>query len=176
MDRNRAALLDPILTRTSCRAYRSDPIPEEDLTRLLEAMRHAPSAGNSQPWRFYVVRSLDLRCALAAAAHGQEFLSEAPVVLVVCADPDRSAEEYGERGRTLYVYQDTAAAVENALVAATALGYGSCWVGAFEEEAVRAAISLPDRLRPVAMVPIGQPAGPGRARPRRPLREIVETR
>jgi nitroreductase len=73
----------------------------------------APSAGNVQPWHFYAVRDAHLRQALAAAAFGQSFVAQAPLVIVVCADADRSATRYGDRGRTLYCFQDTAAAITN---------------------------------------------------------------
>ncbi len=168
--------LDAILARFSCRAYLPDPIPESDLNRLLEAMRRAPSAGNRQPWRFIVVSSQGERDALSDAAFEQTFISQAPIAIVVCADPERSASRYGQRGRTLYVLQDTAAAVENLLIAATALGYASCWVGAFDEERARAALSIPPRLRPVAIVPVGKANARPEPPSRRPMSEIVEMR
>jgi len=176
MTGNSSDPLTPILTRTSCRAFRPDPLPEADLTRLIEALCRAPSAGNVQPWRFIVVRSDGDREALAAAAHGQSFLARAPVVIVVCGDAARSEARYGKRGRDLYVIQDTAAAVENLLIAATALGYGSCWVGAFDEKAAREALGLPGGLRPLAMVPIGRPIRGRKPTGRRPKREVVEIR
>jgi len=166
--------LTAILSRKSCRSFTGEPLREGDLERLLEAMRWAPSAGNCQPWRFYVVRDPGVKRALVSAAWGQGFIAEAPVVFVVCAEPDLSGARYGGRGRSLYCIQDTAAAVENLLIAATAMGYGSCWVGAFDEGAVRTALKLPEGLRPVAIVPVG-PGGeePGRAG-RRPPEEVVE--
>lgn len=168
--------LEPILTRTSCRAFRTDPLSEGDLGRMIEAMVRAPSAGNKQPWRFLIIHSQDLRSDLSKAAFGQDFLAQAPVVIVICADVERSAARYGERGRSLYALQDTAAATENLLIAATALGYGSCWVGAFDEDAVRSVLDLPLRLRPVAMVPVGKPAERNEPTERRPKRDVVETR
>ena len=76
--------LTPIMTRWSCRAFTSDPIPKEDLDRLLEAMRLAPSAGNCQPWRFLVITSAEDRAALAAAAFDQKFVAQAPIAIVIC--------------------------------------------------------------------------------------------
>lgn len=135
-------------------------LSQETVTRLLQAAIRAPSAGNRQPWHFYVVREPSSKQALARAALNQWFLSEAPVVIVVCADPERSALRYGDRGRYLYCLQDTAAATENLLLAAVASGLGACWVGAFDEEGVARALQLPARLRPVAIVPIGHPERP----------------
>jgi nitroreductase len=161
--------------RYSVREYDPDAdVPPEQIRSILEAAIEAPSAGNCQPWHFVVVRDLDLREALAKAAYGQGFLAQAPVVIVVCCDPARSAMRYGRRGIGLYSLQDTAAATEHILLAATALGLGSCWVGAFDEAAAARALSLPKHLRPVALVSIGHPAvSSSRYTARRPLEQIV---
>ena len=89
------------------------------------------------------------------AALEQEPIEEAPLSLVVCADQDRSAQRYGERGRELYCILDAAASVENILLAAHALGLGACWVGAFNDQLVSRILKLPEHLRPVAIIPIG---------------------
>jgi len=151
--------IENILQRHSCREFTGGQLPEKHLKTLMECLRWAPSAGNLQPWFFYVVESQPAKEALARAAFGQDFIADATVVFVVCAESEASAAIYGERGRTLYCLQDTAAAVENLLLAATALGYGSCWIGAFDEESARQALDIPRRLRPVALVPLG-PARP----------------
>jgi nitroreductase len=166
-----------VQSRHSVRAFDEDrEVAPETVTRLLEAAVSAPSAGNRQPWHFYVVREQATRRALAQAALNQWFLSEAPVVIVVCADPERSAARYGDRGRYLYCLQDTAAAAENLLLAAVASGLGACWVGAFDEEAASRALDLPAHLRPVAIVPLGYPAGhPSSGTDRRALEAVVST-
>jgi nitroreductase len=158
--------------RYSCRSFAATPLSHTELEHILEAALWAPSAGNLQPWRFIVVTSGELKGRLARAAH-QEFVAEAPVVIVVCAVPGESARRYGERGRSLYCLQDTAAATENILLAAAELGLGSCWVGAFEEPAAAAALALPAAWRPVAVVPVGHPLGRPAARERRPRQEVV---
>jgi nitroreductase len=149
-------------------------IPPETVERILEAAIQAPSAGNRQPWHFYVVRNLGMRQGLAAAAYGQGFIAQAPVAIVVCADAEQSAGRYGDRGRTLYCLQDTAAATEHILLAAVALGLGSCWVGAFDEAHAARVLGLPGRHRPVAILPIGRPARESARRtPRQPLQQVV---
>ena len=158
--------------RRCVRAFTSVEVSREIVQRILEAAIRAPSGGNRQPWHFVVVRNSALKQALQEAAYGQSFVSEAPVVIVVCAEPERSATRYRDRGRTLYCLQDTAAAVEHILLAATALGLGSCWVGAFDETAAAQALSLTSGLRPVAMVPIGQAAQTPERTPRRNLAEV----
>jgi nitroreductase len=160
--------------RFSCRSFEPKTLSDAELEPLLEAARWAPSAGNLQPWRFVVVRSPTLREGLARSAHGQEFVAAAPVVIVVCAVPAESARRYRERGEQLYCLQDTAAAVENILLAATEHGLGSCWVGAFDEDAAARCLSLPAGWRPVAMVPVGWPAEEPRERQRRPLHEVAQ--
>ena len=161
-------------TRRSVRAFQPTEVSPDTVTRLLEAAIRAPSAGNRQPWHFIVVRRKEVRQHLAEAAYGQDSVAQAPVVIAVCAEPERSATRYGTRGKELYCLQDTAAATEHILLAATALGLGSCWVGAFDEKAAAQALGLPARLRPVAMVPIGQAMEQRvAASDRRPLSEVV---
>jgi len=160
--------------RFSCRSFTAEPVPRSVIEDLLEAARWAPSGGNVQPWRFLVVLDRATRDALAAAAWRQRFVASAPVVIVVCALPELSARTYGQRGRELYCLQDTAAATQNLLLAATELGLGTCWVGAFDEAAAARALRLPPDWRPVAMVPIGVPAtDPPPRRSRFPLSEVV---
>jgi len=120
-----------------------------------------------------VVRDSRRKIALAHAAFGQYFIAEAPVVVVVCVHPARSARRYGDRGERLYCLQDTAAFVENMLLASYAIGLGSCWVGAFDEGRAAEAIEAPDNVRPVAIIPIGSPAESPSAPPRRSLEDIV---
>ncbi len=159
--------------RFSCRRYRPEGVSRDTLGEVLEAARWAPSGGNLQPWRFVVVRDGGLRRGLAHAAFGQTFVASAPVVVVVCAVPDESGRHYGRRGRELYCIQDTAAATENLLLAATACGLGACWVGAFDERRVADVLDLDGGWRPVALVPIGHPAEQGSRRSRRPLEEVA---
>jgi nitroreductase len=158
--------------RYSCRRFAPAPLPSTAIAVLLEAAVAAPSAGNLQPWRFIVVTSAPLRLRLARAAR-QDFVAEAPVVITVCAVPAESARRYGERGRSLYSVQDTAAATQNILLAATVCGLGSCWVGAFDEEAVRAALGLPTGWRPMALVPVGLPMEEAPPRERKPIEEVT---
>lgn len=168
--------LEAIGQRKSVRRFTDEKVTKEQIQQLLEAARSAPSAGNRQPWFFYAILNSELRSDLAKAAYGQSFVAQAPLVIVVCAEPERSAERYHDRGRTLYVYQDTAAAVQNILLAATAMGLGSCWVGAFDEEEVQKVMNLPQKLRPIALIPIGVPdtSRSFSRTSRRPLDEVSE--
>ena len=148
-------------------------VPPDMVERILKAAIRAPSAGNCQPWHFVVIRSERTKGLLAEAAYDQRFIADAPVVIVVCADPARSAWRYGSRGVQLYCLQDTAAATEHILLAVTALGLGACWVGAFDEGAASQVLDLPTDLRPVAIVPIGYPIARHQQTSRRSLKEVV---
>ncbi|MGB9662875.1 MAG: nitroreductase family protein [Moorellaceae bacterium] len=168
---NGSDVITVMKTRRSIRRFKPESVPELAVHEVLEAACLAPSAGNIQPWFFYVIYRAEIKEALSRAAFGQRFVAEAPVVIAVCADLERAAA-YGDRGRTLYCLQDTAAAVSHILLAATAQGLGTCWVGAFNEEEVRRVLALPAHLRPVALVPLGYPAQAPSPRPRRPVEEV----
>jgi nitroreductase len=148
--------------RRSVRDFAADrPVEDEAVRRLLASACLAPSAGNVQPWRFYVVRREELKAGLAAAALGQSFLSRAPLVIVVCADLYAHAQVYGKRGADLYAVQDCAAATQNILLGATALGLATCWVGAFREQEAAAVLDLAENIRPLAMIAVGYAAASG---------------
>lgn len=164
-----------IKTRQSIRRFKTEPFPEETLEKILEASRYAPSAGNVQPWKFFVVRSKDVRVKLADAALGQKWMVTAPVIIVACADLPRSAASYGQRGSELYALQDTAAAIQNMILSAVEAGLACCWVGAFREEIAARILNInPQVLRPVAMIPLGYPAESPARPAKRPLEEIIE--
>ncbi len=162
-----------IKQRRSVRSFTDEQVDDETVRHLLNMGRWAPSAGNRQPWHFYAVRDAEMRAQLAEAAGGQQFVVQAPVVIVVCAEPETSAARYGDRGRSLYCLQDTAAAVQNILLEVHARGLGACWVGAFDEQRCAEVLTLPEGRRPVAMIPIGHPASDPQPRARRSLDEVV---
>jgi len=166
---------DVIRNRRSVRQFLSDrTVTEEQVHRLLEAAIISANAGNRQPWHFYIVRAPVIKEGLAAAAFGQQFVADAPVVVVVCADAARSAERYRERGSGLYCIQDTAIAGTQIMLAAVDMGLGTCWVGAFDEKRAADALQIPKTLRPVAMFPIGYPAKEAGGRtPRRSIEEVT---
>ncbi len=168
-------VVDAVKKRRSVRAFRDMDVKVGQIEKLVDVARFAPSAGNVQPWEFVVVRDRKLKDLLADAALGQNSIREAPVVIAVCADEDRSARRYGVRGRTLYCLQDTAAAIQNIHVVACSLGLGTCWIGAFDEEEVRKILKIPEGVRPVALIPVGYPKETPSERHLRPLTEIVHS-
>jgi len=159
--------------RHSIRAYKAQAIEPEKQQQILQAVNRAPSAGNLQAYEFYVVGDAAKKSALAKAAYDQEFLEQAPLVLVFCAHAARSAERYKERGIELYCAQDATIACTFAMLAAAALDLSTIWVGAFDEDAIRGIIGAPQGQRPVAMLPVGYAAESPRIRPRRSLDELI---
>ncbi len=162
-----------IRTRRSIRRFKNRPVEEEKLNAVLEAANAAPSAGNLQAFEMYVVRNPAALMQLAGLLPPMEFFAEVPVVLVFCANPERSVIKYSDRGRTLYAVQDATIACTHAMLAATALGLASVWVGAFPEQAVAKSLALPAAYRPVALLPIGYPAETVEPRTRRALKDLV---
>ncbi|KXA91622.1 hypothetical protein AKJ57_00620 [candidate division MSBL1 archaeon SCGC-AAA259A05] len=162
-----------IRNRRSVRNFKSDSVRKEDLRKILNAGRWAPSSGNTQPLELVVVKDPKVKKRLASAALGQSFVAEAPISIVVCANVPRTKRRYGERGSQLYVIQDTAAAAQNIHLMAYALGYATCWVGAFDEEKVADVIEAPEEVRPLVIIPMGKPAKIPREPPRRDLEDIV---
>ena len=165
-------LSEAIKGRRSVRAFKPQDVPGEAVEKLIDAARHAPSAGNIQPWEFVIAKKQDIKKKLAQAAH-ETFVEKAPVVIVVCANEKRSLLGYGKRGETLYCIQDTAAAIQNILLTAYSLGLGACWVGAFNEKVAKKILRAPNRIRPVAMIPVGYPNETPSHRGIRPLNQII---
>lgn len=141
--------------RHSVRSFSAKEIKEKDLKEILEAAESAPSAGNLKARKIIVVKDLELKKKLAEAALNQDFVAEAPVVLVFFALPSVSASRYGERGRGLYSIQDATIATSFAWLQAVMLGIDGCWVGAFDEEEVREILKAKEDEKPIAILPLG---------------------
>jgi nitroreductase len=151
-------VFEAIAGRKSIRKFEKRSVDDKLIGVLLYMATQAPSAGNVQDWRFVVVKDDEQKKKLYKAALEQDCILNAPVVIAVCSDTKSIGLKYGKRGETLYSIQDTAAAIENILLSAYALGLGACWVGAFDEESVKTALGLPEHVRPYALIPVGYPA------------------
>jgi nitroreductase len=145
-----------ISTRKSVRAYGDEEVSDETLARILQATRLAPSASNRQEWRFVVVRDASMRRRLVHAARGQRFVGEAPVVIACCAETDRHVMPCGQESYPI----DVAIAVDHLTLCAAAEGLGTCWIGAFDEDQVKQMLGIPERVRVVALLPLGHPVDP----------------
>ncbi len=158
-----------IKTRRSVRSYKAEPVPEEKLKKVLEAARLAPSAHNEQAWKFVVVRDAEKRKKLAEAAMGQEFVGEAPVVIVAVA---LEPEELMSSGVPNYAV-GLAIAVDHMTLAAVEEGLGTCWIGAFSQNEVKEILKIPARYKVVVLLPLGFPADKPGPKSRKNLEEIV---
>ncbi len=160
--------------RHSVRRYHADqPVEMEKLHAILEAACSAPSAGDLQAYRILVVQQATTREALRKAAGDQTFISTAPICLAFCADPKRSATQFGERGAQLYALQDTTIAAAYAQLAIVAAGLGSTWVGYFDEEEVARILDLEKGLIPLALLSVGYPAELPDPTSRRQITDVV---
>ncbi|RKY88448.1 nitroreductase [candidate division KSB1 bacterium] len=159
--------------RHSIRAYKAQDIEEEKINAILNAANSAPSAGNLQAYKIYKVVNREKKSKLVWAAFGQSFIEKAPLCLVFCAHPQRSAQKYGRRGVELYSIQDATIAATFAHLTATALGLGSVFVGAFNEKEVKKALSLPRELKPIIILPVGYIDEIPYSSPRKSLNELV---
>lgn len=166
-------LFEAIKGRRSIRAFKSTPIPEALLDKILEAASSAPSAGNFQAWEFIVIKDASLKSELYRKATDHPFICDAPINIVVCVNQAWYSEGYGDRGKELYSICDAAAATENIHLAAHGLGLGSCWVGDFKDAVVSELLGLPPNVKPVAIVPIGYPDMTPSPRVKRPLGDSI---
>lgn len=163
------SVIQVIRDRRSVRSYVNKPVERDKIERLLEAARLAPSASNRQEWRFVVVTDPKRRRALAEAAVHQEFVGTAPVVIAACAEHDGHVMTCGQ----LCYPIDVAIAVDHMTLQAVAEGLGTCWIGAFHEERVKAILGIPDEIRIVELLTVGYAAGPPAPLSRLPLEKLV---
>jgi nitroreductase len=192
--------LEAIRTRRSIRRYKHDDIPDDILMKLLEAMRLAPSGKNCQPWKFIVVRDKAMKSKVAAACqyrtakgqlNTQSWVDGAPVIIVGCGLEKETALRYYQDGKVFTAYWsdfepgeapteydspvigDLVIALDHLVLAATAEGIGTCWIGGLDQLQLKELLDIPDDvIAPVAIV-LGYPASWPKARPRKPLEEIV---
>jgi nitroreductase len=157
-----------IKNRYSCRSYKAEPVPEETLKKVLEAARLAPSAHNTQEWKFIVVRNTQKRKEVAEAA-GQSFIAEAPIIVAAVG---LNPNDILSSGIPDYIV-NLAIAVDHMALQATEEGLGTCWIGAFSQEEVKKALEIPQKYKVAFLMLLGFPAEKGRPKTRRNLEEII---
>lgn len=162
-------VLETIASRYSVRAYRSDPIEEQTLQRVLEAARLAPTAANRQPFRLIVVHTKGREEDLARV-YGRPWFTQAPLVLCVVAMP---GEAWRRMDGKPYDEVDATIAMDHVILAAASMGLGTCWVAAFDPLAAREVLGLPEDMEPLAFTPLGYPTSQAGPKKRRPLDELV---
>jgi nitroreductase len=159
-----------IEARYSVRAYSNRPVEEEKLRRVLRAAQLAPTAANMQPFRIVVRETGGCQSDLARLYH-REWFCQAPLVVGICSVP---GEAWVRRDGKNYADIDATIAMDHLILAASALGLGTCWVAAFDPAVARKVFDLPDGMEPIAFTPLGYPADEApEERPRKPLADLI---
>jgi len=162
-------IITSIKGRRSIRKYSQVFIEEEKLKIIMEAMRLAPSASNTQKWKFIFVTDREKRVRLTEAAGGQRFIQEAPVIVVGVATEDEYVMMCGQKSSTVNV----TIAMAYMTLEAYELGLGTCWLGHFDEAKVKKILNIPHAMRVVAMSPLGYPDEDPDERPRKNIDEVI---
>jgi len=165
------SVLEAAAKRRSIRRYKTNPVRDQVLQRVLEAARLAPSGKNLQPWKFIVVKNQTLKDQLGEASNRQFFMAKAPLIIVACGYPDSCYSRLGRYMKSWPV--DVAVALEHLILQAAEEGLGTCWIGAFEEEKVKEILGIPREVKVLALTPLGYPDEVPSARRRKSLEEIV---
>jgi nitroreductase len=155
--------------RHSVRSYLDKPVEEEKLERILRAAQAAPTAVNFQAFKIFVIPT-EGRKELLKKVYHRDWFSQPPYVLLVCADIDKC---WSRRDGKSYGDVDSAIVMDHIILAATAEGLGTCWIGAFDPAAAREAFDLPDNLEPVAFTPLGYERKTEFSKKRKDLKELV---
>jgi len=163
--------LDLVRRRYSARAYRPDPVPDDLLAAVLEAGRLAPTAANKQPFRIIVVQTHGRESELRRI-YDRDWFVQAPLVLCVCAVRAEAWRRTMHDGRS-HADVDAAIVMDHLILAAADLGLGTCWIAAFDPDAAREVLAIPEDAEPMLFTPLGFAADAPRPKERRPLEELV---
>lgn len=166
-------ILELIKSRRNVTHFLPKFVSWENISRVLDAGRHAPSCGNIQNWKFIVVLKPELKQEIAGAAYEQYEIMQAFCLIVVCAEPEKAERYYGEKGKTFYTIQNCAAAVQNMLLEAHSLGLATRWIGAFDEDKVRSLLAIPAEAEPHTIVALGYAKEVSPKPPKYPLESLV---
>jgi len=154
-------VFEAIRGRRSIRSFASRPVEEEKLHKILEACRWAPSAVNRQPWELIVVKDRDLLRKLAELAPYGRFIAEAPLAIAVVTNPS-----------SRWHIIDGSLLTQNLMLAAHALGLGTCWIGTMDRERAKEVLGIPKDKHLLTVIPVGYPAEAGSSW-RKPLKDFV---
>lgn len=174
-------LLEIFNLRASVRSFTGKQVCDEVINQIISCAIKAPSSGNMQPWEFVVIKSKEKKAEIveatftgyfASGSNHQKWLLDAGFLMVVGANLKRTKARYGDLGEYWPII-DTAAAIENSLLAASALGLGSCWIGGYDEEKIKSAVKFPSYIKPVGVIAIGYTKTPTERQNRLPI-ELVK--
>ena len=164
--------LDLVQKRRSVRRYSDRPVAKEDVLKCLEAARLAPSGCNSQPWHFIVIDEPELRERVAGRIFSglydmNKFAQKAPVLVAVVSEKESFLASFGGQVRdTRYCLVDVGIACEHLVLQAQELGIGSCWIGWFDEKALKEELKISKNKKIDIVISLGYPAQiSGEARP-----------
>ena len=163
------SLIDIILTRRSIRRYAKKEISKVELNKILETGRLAPSSSDRQPWHFIVVTDPEIKKKIAQTGDSL-FIKDAPVIIVGCG---LIGDDYTQKWGTTWAIIDTSIALQNMTIAAWAMGVGSCWIGDFSEDEVKALLGISDDWKIISLLALGYPAEQPKPRKSKPIEEIV---
>jgi nitroreductase len=155
--------------RYSVRSYKRRAVGKKKLHKVLEAMRLAPTATNNQAFQFIVIDT-EGRQEELQRIYKKSWFTDAPVVICACGIP---AENWVRKDGKNYNDVDVAIAMDHLILAATNEGLGTCWIGAFDAQAAKEVLGLPEGVEPIAFTPLGYPAGEPRPKKRKTLSELV---
>lgn len=155
--------------RYSVRAYKNEAVEKDKLKAILEAARFAPTAVNYQPFQIIVIKT-EGREEELKRIYQAEWFSEAPLVICVCAIPDNA---WRRRDGKNYADVDATIVMDHIILAATSMGLGTCWIGAFDVNAAKEVLNLPDGVEPLVFTPVGYPADEIGGKKRKELSELV---
>ncbi len=161
--------LELVKKRYSVRAYKPDPVEDDKLEQVLQAARLAPTAANQQPFQIVVLHTEGRQSELSSM-YGGSWLVQAPLILCACALPDQGWKHANGKN---YTDVDVAIAIDHLTLAAASLGLGTCWIAAFDPEAVRKILDLPKNVDPLILIPLGYPADQPKPKRRKSLSELV---
>ncbi len=166
-------IYEVIKKRRSCRSYKTDPVDDEKLTRVLEAARLAPSAANRQPFCMVAVKDKNKKRMLGAA-YSKEWFLEAPIIICACVRPSQAWKRGDGKN---YADVDVSIAMEHLVLAATKEGLGACWVAAFKARELKDFVEdvfNEKGVEPVAMTPLGYPNEVPAPSSRKPFDELFK--
>ena len=150
-------VVEAIGRRRSVREYSDRPIPAGTMERLIESLRMAPSACNNQPWKFILIRNPENRMKVAAICRDQKWMAGAPLIVAACGIPEAAYKKMGGYGNSVDI--DLAIAMDHLTLVAAEEGLGTCWIGAFNEQALKEHLGVPANVKIVVLTPVGYPAG-----------------
>ena len=164
-------VIQAIKSRESVRSFLDKKVESEKLINILEAARLAPSFFNRQEWRFVIVRDSENKKKLVNYAKSPSYVAEAPIVIVACAKPAGSLTSSGQPSYVM----DVAIALDHVTLAAVKYGLGSCWTSVFDEKRVKEILDIPEKIRVIALLPLGYPKNPSLSeKSRLPLAQLIK--